>query len=137
MKRPFPVTLTPWVVLILTAWNLLRVWTSFAWSGVLTEFSASLAPAVSAVIGGVWVVVGITLCWGIWQKKEWAAKLLLGTAAGYTVWYWSERFLLQNPRPNLVFAVIANLGLLVIIFLATKSISREAHEQTIENPKTE
>lgn len=137
MKRPFPVTLTLWLVLILTTWNLLRAWTSLAWSGALTEFSASLAPAVSAVIGGVWVVAGIILCWGIWQKKAWAVKLLPGAAAGYTVWYWSERFLFQNPRPNLAFAVIVNLGLLVVIFFATKSMSREAYERTIENPKTE
>ncbi|WKZ38022.1 MAG: hypothetical protein QY332_08770 [Anaerolineales bacterium] len=131
MKRTFPVTLALWLVLILTMWNLLRAWTALAWSGVLTEFSAGLTPALGAVIGGLWVTIGIVLCWGMWQKKAWSVKLLLGTAAAYTVWYWSERFLFQYPRPNLVFAVIVNLGLLVLIFFAVKSMSREAYEQTI------
>jgi hypothetical protein len=137
MKRPFPVTLTLGVVLILSTWNALRAWTSISWSGVLAEFSVRVAPAVGAVIGMVWALVGILIYWGIWQKKAWAGKMLLGTAAGYTVWYWSERLFLQDPRPNLVFAVIINLGLLVVIFYATKSLSREAYERDIENPKTE
>jgi hypothetical protein len=137
MKRRFPVTLTLWVVLILSTWNALRAWTSISWSGVLAEFSVRVAPAVSAVIGMVWALIGILVYWGVWQKKAWAGKMLLGAAAGYTVWYWSERLFLQNPRPNLVFAVIINLGLLVVIFFATKSLSREAYERNIENPKTE
>ncbi len=137
MKRPIPVTLTLWVVLIIMAWNILRTWTSIAWSGVLIEFSASIAPATSAIIGGIWVVIGFILYWGIWRGKAWAGKMLLGTAAGYTVWYWSERLFIQNPRPNVIFAVIVNLGLLILILFATKSLSREAYERKIENPKVE
>ncbi|MCL4274244.1 MAG: hypothetical protein KJZ77_10270 [Anaerolineales bacterium] len=137
MKRPFPETLTLWVVLMLTMWNAVRAWTSLAWSGILTEFSARIAPAVSAGIGVFWAVAGAILLWGIWQKKAWAGKMLLGTAAGYTVWYWGERLFLQNPRPNAWFAVIVNLGVMTIILLAVRSISREAYERTIENPKTE
>lgn len=137
MKRRFPVTLTLSAVLFLSAWNVLRAWTSIVWNSVLTEFSARLAPTASAVIGAVWAGIGILLFWGIWQKKAWAGKMLIGAAAGYTVWYWSERLFLQNPRPNLLFAVIINLGLLVVIFFSAKSISREAYEQNIEYPKAE
>jgi len=137
MKRPFPVTLTLWVVLISTIWNILRVWTSIAWNSVLIEFSASITPAASIFIGGVWVVIGCFLYWGIWQGKAWAGKMLPGAGAGYTVWYWSERFFFQNPRPNLIFAVIVNLGFLILIFFTTTSLSREAYERKIENPKVE
>lgn len=137
MKRPFPVTLTLWLVLITIAWNILRVWTSIAWNNVLIEFSASIPPAISAVIGGIWIVTGLVVYWGIWQGKAWAGKVLFGTAAGYTVWYWSERLFFQNPRSNAIFAVIVNLGLLILIFFATKSLSREAHEREFENPKVE
>ncbi|RJP53836.1 MAG: hypothetical protein C4586_00840 [Anaerolineaceae bacterium] len=137
MKRPFPVTLTLWLVLITITWNILRVWTSIAWNNVLIKFSASLPPAISAFIGGIWVVTGLVICWGIWQGRVWAGKMLFGAAAGYTVWYWSERFFFHNQRSNTIFAVIVNLGLLIPIFFATKSLSREAHEREFENPKVE
>ena len=137
MKRSFPVTLTQWLVLISITWNIIRIWTSLAWSVVLVEFSASISPIVSAIIGGIWVAVGCLLYWCIWQKKAWAGKMLLGTAAGYTVWYWSERLFFQNPRPNAVFAVIVNLELFIIIYFANKSLSREAYERKIENPSIE
>lgn len=137
MKRPFSVTLTGWVVLILTSWNAIRLWTSIAWNDVLTEFSVRVAPTVSAVIAAIWVVGGVVLLWSMWRKKDWSAKFLLGMAAAYTVWYWSERLILQNPRANVPFAVILNLILLVFIYFASRSLTREAYERNIENPKTE
>lgn len=137
MKRSFPVTLTQWLVLITIMWNIIRIWTALAWSAVLVEFSVSISPIVSAIIGGVWVVVGCLLYWSIGQEKAWAGKMLLGAVAGYTVWYWSERLFFQNPRPNAVFAVIVNLGLFIIIYFANKSLSREAYERKIENPSIE
>ena len=135
MRRPFPVTLMLWLVLIIIIWNILRVWTSMAWKNVLIEFSASIPPITSAILGGIWVVVGCFLYWGIWQGKAWAGKMLLGTAACYTIWYWSERLFFHNPRPNVIFAVIVNLGLLIPILFANKSLSREMNEQKIKNPK--
>lgn len=137
MKRPFSATLSLAMVLILTTQNALRVWTSIAWSSVLTEFSARMAPMLSAGIGVFWTVTGAILLWGVWQKKAWAGKALFGSATGYTVWYWGERLFFQNPRPNAWFVVIVNLGVMIIILLATRSLLREAYERTIENPKTE
>lgn len=137
MKRPFPVTLALWVVLFTLIWNILRVWTALAWNNVLTEFSVSLLPIASAIIGGIWVVLCYFICWSIWQGKAWSGKMLLGSATSYTVWYWSERLFFQNPRPNALFAVIVNLGLMIVIYFAYKSISREAYERENENPVIE
>lgn len=134
MKKTFPVTLTLLVVLSTLIWNIIRVWTALAWNNVLTEFSARLPSTASAFIGGIWVAVSYFLCWSIWQRKAWAGKMLLGTAISYTVWYWSERLFFQNPRPNAIFAVIVNLGLMIVIYFAYKSISREAYERENENP---
>jgi len=134
-RPPFRVTLLLWLVLFITAWNVLRLWTALAWQNVLVEFFAQPTPAVTAISGAVWMVVGIILIWSIWQKKAWAAKLLLGASAGYTVWYWSERLIWQNPHPNWPFAVIVNLALLVFILFATKTLTREAHERKFEHPK--
>lgn len=136
MNKPsFRVTLLLLLVLFLTVWNALRLWTAIAWHNVLNEFSAQPTSTITAVSGAFWLMIGIILLWSIWQEKAWAAKLLLGTAAGYTVWYWSERLIWQNPHPNWLFAVIVNLVLIVFILFTIKSLTREAHERKIENPK--
>jgi hypothetical protein len=134
-KPPFRVTLLYLLVLTLSAWNGLRLWTSLAWQDVLNEFSASPPPTIIAISGAIWMVAGFMLIWGIWQKKAWAPKLLIGVAAGYSVWYWSERIIWQNPHPNWLYAVIVNLALLVFISFTTKLLTREAHERKNENPK--
>jgi hypothetical protein len=120
-------------VLILSAWNGLRLWTALTWQDVLTEFSASPPPMVTAIGGGVWMIVGIILIWGIWQKKAWTAKLLLGYATGYSAWYWVGRLVWQNPHPNWVFAVIVNLAGILFTLFNAKLLAREAHERKIEN----
>jgi hypothetical protein len=136
MNRPsFRVTLLTWLVLITSAWNGLRLWTALAWRDALTEFSASPPPIVTAISGGVWMIAGIVLVWGVWQKKDWAANLLVGTASGYSVWYWVERLVWQNPHPNRSFAVIVNLAGVVFILFNARLLSREAHERKIENSK--
>jgi hypothetical protein len=133
-KPPIRVTLLYLLVLTLSAWNGLRLWTALAWQDVLTEFSASPPPIITAVSGAVWMIAGFILFWGIWQRKAWASKLLIGVASGYSVWYWSERLIWQNPHPNWSFAVIVNLAALAFILLNVKSLSREAHERKNENP---
>jgi len=135
MKRPIPVTLTLWLVLALTALNLLRLWTAISWNTVLTEFHPSLSPSLSASIGGLWSLAGCLLAWSIWRQKVWAGKMLLVCGAIYTVAYWIERSLHQYPRPNLIFAVIVNLALVVLIIVTNLFISREAHERQIEDPE--
>jgi hypothetical protein len=135
-KPPFRVTLLYALVLTLSAWNALQIWTALAWHSVLDEFSARPASAVIVASGAIWLVAAIILLWSIWQKKAWAANLLLGASAGYSVWYWSERLVWQTPHPNWMFAVILNLALLVFILFTTKSLRmREAHERKNENPE--
>ena len=125
------------MVLSITVWNALRLWTAIAWRGVLNEFSAQPTPIILAASGAFWVICGVTLIWGIWQKKAWAAKLLIGASAGYSLWYWSERFIWQSPHPNWLFTVIVNLVLIVFTLFATKSMMREAYERNIEHPKVD
>jgi hypothetical protein len=137
MKRPISVTLSVWLVLILAFWNALRAWTSLAWKSVLIEFSARISPMFSAAVGAFWFIIGLILAWGIWQKKVWSMKMLLGAAAGYVVWYWSERLLWQNPRPNVPFTIVVNIACLLVIYFASKSLSREAYERNTENPEIE
>jgi hypothetical protein len=136
-KRPFRVTLLASLVLFLTVWNAIRVWTALEWRDVLNEFSSQPASTITAVSGALWTIIGTFVLWSIWRKKAWTVKLLLGAAAGYTVWYWSERLIWQRPHPNWPFAVIVNLALIIFILFCIKSLSQEAYERKIENPKTE
>lgn len=137
MSRSFSVTLSLWLVLILATWNIVKAWTSIAWREVLVEFSVQLNPYIAAGISIIWVVAGFVLAWGILQKKVWGVKMLPTLAAGYNVWYWSERLIWHSQKTNLLFAIIVNLILLIIIYFSTKSLSREAYERTIENPEVE
>jgi len=134
-RPPLRVTLMYLLVLTLSAWNGLRLWTALAWQNILNEFSAQPPPNITAASGAIWLITGIILLWSLWQRKAWAAKMLLGTATGYTVWYWSERLFWQNPHPNWLFAVIVNLALLIFILFTAKLLTREAHERKNENPK--
>ena len=136
-KHPFRVTQLYILVLTLSAWNGLRLWTALAWRNTLNEFSAHPSTTIIAISGTVWMITGVILIWSIWQKKAWAAKLLVGVAAGYSVWYWSERLIWKTPHPNWPFAVIVNLALITFILFITKQLTREAHERENENPKIE
>ena len=137
MNRPIIVTLSLVLVLIFTAWNFIKLWTLLAWQDVLLEFATKPNLYLSAIISTIWIIAGSILTWGILQKKVWSVKMLPALAAGYTVWYWSERLIWHSQKTNLVFAVILNFILLIIFYFGTKSLSREAYERTIENSKTE
>ncbi|MEW6404601.1 MAG: hypothetical protein AB1649_22620 [Chloroflexota bacterium] len=136
-RLPLRVTLTVWLVLFLTAWNALRFFTALAWRDVLLEFSASPPPWVATLLGGVWTVAGCILLWGILWEKPWAGRMLIGAAAGYSAWYWIERLLWQEPRPNWLFAVILNLVLILFFLFAKRSMTREAYERKSKNPTLE
>ncbi|MCE9647432.1 MAG: hypothetical protein K8S20_15670 [Chloroflexi bacterium] len=135
-KQPFRVTLLLALVLILTAWNALRAWTAFAWQPILSEFGSRPGPGTVILISLSWLILGLLLFWSIQKGKAWAPHFLLGTTAGYSVWYWIERLVWQNPHPNWQFAVIVNLALILFILFSKKSLVREAYERKIENPKT-
>jgi hypothetical protein len=63
--------------------------------------------------------------------------MLIAAAAGYSVWYWIERLVWQEPRPNWPFAVILNLIVLGIFSVTTKSLTRETYERKNKNPTLE
>lgn len=125
-RWPFRVTLSVWLVLFLTAWNALCLWTAIGWRDVLVEYSAKPAPIVTALSGAFWFITGIILLWGMLWEKAWAGKMLIGAAGGYSAWYWIERVVWQEPRPNWPFAVILNVVVLVLIFFTTKSLTSTA-----------
>jgi len=136
-KRSLRVTLSVWLVLFLTAWNALRFFTAIAWRDRLIEFSASPPFWVTALVGAVWLVTGCIVLWSIGWEKKWAGNMLLGAAAGYSIWYWIERLVWQAPRPNWPFAVILNLLLVLFILFVKRALTRETNERKNKNPALE
>jgi len=136
-KRSLGVTLSVWLVLFLTAWNALRFFTAIAWRDRLIEFSASPPFWVTALVGAVWLVTGCIVLWSIGWGKKWAGNMLLGAAAGYSIWYWIERLVWQAPRPNWPFAVILNLLLVLFILFVKRALTRETNERKNKNPALE
>jgi len=115
MKRPFSVTILLWLVLSLTAWSGLRLASAIQWWGTLLEFASPPGPLYIAISGGIWLIVGIGLLWGMWQAKAWIRTALLGAGAGFSVWYWCDRLLLQTLRENWPFALAASVLLLIVL----------------------
>jgi hypothetical protein len=136
-KRPLRVTLSIWLVLFLTAWNGLRLWTAIAWREVLVDFTVNPAPILTVLSGAVWCVIGCILLWNMLQQKARSWKMLVLAASGYSVWYWIERLVWQEPRPNWPFAVILNLFLILFILSTKRALSREMYERKNENPTLE
>jgi len=136
MKRPFSVTILLWLVLSLTTWSGFRLASAILWWGTLLEFTSPPGPAYIALSGAAWLLSGIGLFWGMWQAKTWIRVALLGTGAGFSVWYWCDRLLLQAPRANWPFALAATVLLLIFLSVCvylpgTKTFftKREAHDR--------
>lgn len=136
MKRPFCVTILLWLVLSLTVWSGLRLYTAIQWWSTLSEFASPPGPFYIAVSAGIWLLVSILLLLGMWQVKAWTRFALLGTGATLAAWYWSDRLLLQRPAENWPFALSATALLLIILSVCVFSPStktffskREAHDR--------
>lgn len=136
-KQSLRVTLSVWLVLFLTAWNALRLFTAIAWRNVLIEYAATPPPWVTGLVGAVWLIVGCLVLWSIWWRKDWAGNLLLAAAIGYSVWYWVERLVWQTPRPNWLFAIALNLLLILFILFVRRALTRETYERKNKNPALE
>jgi hypothetical protein len=135
MKRPFGVTILLWLVLSLTAWSSLRLYSAIQWWDVLLEFASPPGPWYIAISGGIWLIASLALLWGLWQATAWIRYAFLGAGASFTVWYWSDRFLFQISNTNWLFALVTNILLLIILSVcvfvpSTKTFlsKREAHD---------
>ena len=135
MKRPFSVTILLWLVLSLTVWSGFRLVTAIQWWGTLLEFATSPGPLYITISGGVWLVASVSLLRGMWRAKAWIRYALIGTGVGFTVWYWCDRLLFQMQRVNWVFALLATILMLSILFVCvfvpgtyTFFSKREAHD---------
>ena len=126
MKRPFGVTILLWLVLSLSVWGGLRLVTAIQWWGTLLEFAARPGPLYIAISGGVGLLSGLALLWGMWQAKAWTQYALIGVGAVFTVWYWCDRLFFQSAHTNWPFALGVTILLLILVVLSV------AHPHTKE-----
>jgi hypothetical protein len=126
LRRPRRVTLLALAALLLSAWNGLRLGEAIAFRQVLHEYGAQPGPVFLAVSGGVWLAAGLVVAAGLWRGKAWGWYAAAGAAAGYPVWVWFERLVLQQPHANWPFALgvtLACLAPVIIILFSGKTIS--------------
>jgi hypothetical protein len=114
-NRPTPVTTLMWMVLSLTAWNAIRFGAGLVQWKTLVEFAPRPGPLYILLSAAVW-----TLGWAaLWirlrrgQPHTRAATIWMSLA--YAAWWWLDRLLLQQPRPNSLFAAIVTVFLLVFV----------------------
>jgi hypothetical protein len=136
-KHPNTVTTLLWVVLCLTAWNAIRLFASIADWTLLTEFAPRPGPLYIAFSAAFWTLSGVALWITIRRRspRAWLATALY--FSGYALWWWGDRLLLQAPRPNWPFAIVATILILAMVAILlyhphTRAYlqSRETHEQT-------
>jgi hypothetical protein len=117
MKRPFSVTFLLWLVLSLTAWSILRLATAIQWWRILMVSASPPGPLYIAISGGFWMLVSLVLLWGILRSRAWVRVVLIVASAGFSIWYWSDRLLLQSLHDNWPFALGATILLLIIVMI--------------------
>lgn len=132
-----------WMVLILTAWGVVRLMAALRWWAVLTEFGSSLSPLYLSITGAGWGAAGGVLLFGILRRKKWAAP---GAVASIMLWlieYWVERIFFQSERANLPFVlsssiIVVGIALILSNLPGPKSFfaKSEEHEQPVEKPDT-
>ncbi len=131
--RPVRVSLLALLVLFYTLFNGLRLGEAIYFWKTLLEYGAH--PWYVAASGGVWLIAGSFLLWGLWGGRSWAwLATFLGTIA-YLAWYWLDRFFLQMPHSNVLFSILASAvlsGLVLLVLLSRRTrwyFLREAHER--------
>jgi hypothetical protein len=137
---PFRITLALCLVLIMTAWNLARLWTSIAWRSTLEIYASSPGPLYIGLTGALWGAVGALLAWATWSRQRWALQALLGASAAYAAWAWADRLMVQAQiGANWPFAILMTvvvLGYVIAVAIDPRNrayFGKEAHERQNKN----
>jgi hypothetical protein len=104
---PASVTILAVLVLLLTFWYAIRIYSTIVNWQVLIEFEA--IPAYILGTGIFWALVGAGLFIIFWRGITYAAPVGTAAAAGHFLWYWFDRLVMQlSPAPNEMFSLIVS-----------------------------
>jgi len=137
MLRPFRISLLALFAFCFSIWNALRlVEAIYSWKTLL-EYGAY--PFYLALTGGIWLIAGLFLTWGLWRGRRWAWLAATLVTPAYAAWYWLDRLLLQQPHSNWPYALIVTAILLLLVLLVLLSsktrrfFHRDPHERKSKN----
>ncbi len=109
-RLPLRITLLLWLVLIITAWNVVRTVTGIAWRDTLELYASYPGPFYIATTGAIWSAVGLFVLWSSLRRASWTRMVLLSTAGLYAAWTWIDRLFLQRQlRANWPFSLAETL----------------------------
>jgi len=118
-KRPFSVTLLAWVVLIMALLSWLRLFEVIRQWKYLQSITPAPPVLYLALTGLIWGSAGTALVWGLILGRSWIPRLMRNSALIYTIYYWSDRFLVADPAYIITrwpFALGLNITFLVFTF---------------------
>jgi hypothetical protein len=122
--HPASVTILAVVVLSITFWYAIRVYSAIKNWQILTEFGA--IPTYILGTGIFWILAGLWLIAIFWQRKPHAVLIGSGVAVAHFLWYWFDRLIMQpTPAPNVIFSLVGStLGMAVFLIILNLPASR-------------
>jgi hypothetical protein len=115
INRPFRITLLGMISLFFSLWNILRLIQTIIFWNTLDKYAGR--PLDIAISGGMWSLVGLILCFGLWRGEFWSWYLTFGTALGFEFYYWLDRLKFQGEHTNWPFSLVTSVIFLVIIMV--------------------
>jgi hypothetical protein len=130
---PLRITLLLWLVLIITALNLVRMFTAMAWRQTLESYLPGAVVTYIAVSGASWVLAGLFVLWYFWRGGRRTRTVFLLAAGSYGIWIWADRLIMQpHLLGNWQFELLATA--LLIGF--TAAVVTDPHNQTYFRKET-
>lgn len=112
-RLPFRITLLLALVLTITVFSAVRLYTGIAWSRTLETYMPTLLVAYVAITGAIWMLLGCFVLWSFWRRIRYSRWIFLAAAFVYALWAWADRLLIQpGSHANWQFALIGTLVLL-------------------------
>lgn len=122
-----------WLVLIITALNLVRVLTAVAWRHTLETYVPGAVVTYVAISGAAWVLVGLFVLSYFWRGGRSTRTVLLIAAGSYAIWIWVDRLFMQ---PHLLGNWLFELLATALLIGYTAVVVIDPHNQTYFRKET-
>ena len=135
-KRPARLTLLLWLVLLLAAWNAIRLGATIAYWKLLADFDSSPGPVYIAASAAIWIVCGLGVLILLLRRHPRALLAVSLLSVAYTTWWWIDRLLIQeNGQTNWSFNLVLTgilllLGAFLIFNRTTRAYINERRRRT-------